>query len=115
MRGEASGQASVEVVALMPLLVVVVAVAAQLLAAGAARELAGNAAEAGAVALLQGGDAGRAARGALPGWSRRRLAVRVDGRRVHVRLRPPSLTRRLEEIFAATEVADAGPPPGHAR
>ena len=40
--------------------------------------------------LLQGGDPRAAARDAVPGWSRERMAVRVDGRRVHVRL-PPAI------------------------
>ncbi len=87
--GEA-GQASVELVALAPLVVLVVLSAAQLLAAGAARELAGHAAEAAAVALLQGSDPRAAARDAVPGWSRDRMAVRVDGRKVRVRLLPAS-------------------------
>ena len=49
-----SGQASVELVALVPLATLIALAIGQLLAAGAARELAGNAAEAGAAALLQG-------------------------------------------------------------
>ena len=70
------GQAAVEFALLAPLLVVVALAVAQLLAAGAASALAGHAAEAGAVALLQGGDPVTAARSALPGWSRRRVVVR---------------------------------------
>ena len=56
------GQASVELVAVLPLAVVVALAAGQAVAAGAAAELAGHAAEAGAVALLQDGDPRRAAR-----------------------------------------------------
>src|SRR5262249_62134556 len=66
------GQATVELVAILPLGLLVALTIAQLLAAGSARELAGNAAEAGAAALLQGSDPGKAARDALPGWSRGR-------------------------------------------
>jgi hypothetical protein len=98
----------VEVVALLPLLVVVVATVAQLLAAGLARELAGNAAEAGAIALLQGGNPRIAAGEALPGWSRERVEISVSGRRVRVRLRPPSPVARIGRLLAAVEVADAG-------
>ncbi len=105
------GQATVELVALVPLLVVVVAAIAQLLAAGAARELAGHAAQAGAMALLQGGDPKEAARKAVPGWSRDRLSVRVDGREVRVRLSPPALSRDLGELLATTRRAHAGPAP----
>lgn len=107
-RGD-GGQASVELVALAPLVVAVVLAAAQVLAAGAARELADHAAEAGAVALLQGGDPKAAARDAVPGWSRGRLAVRVDGRRVRVRLRPRAFLPALAGMLATTGEADAGP------
>lgn len=107
-RGE-RGQASVELVALAPLVVAVVLAAAQVLAAGAARELADHAAEAGAIALLQGGEPKAAARAAVPGWSRGRLAVRVDGRRVRVRLRPRAFLPALAGMLATTAEADAGP------
>jgi len=106
-----SGQASIELVALTPLLVVVVLAAAQLLAAGAARELADHAAEAGAVALLQGHDPQAAARDAVPGWSRGRVRVRVDGRRVQVRLRPRAVLPTLAGILQTTGDAHAGPVP----
>ena len=111
MTGRESGQASVELVALAPLLVLVALAAAQLLAAGAASELADHAAGAAAFALLQGGDPAVAARDAVPGWSRRDMSVRVDGRRVTVRLRPPSLVPGLARTLEATGVADAGPAP----
>ncbi len=113
MRGGGQrGQATVELVALLPVVVVVVVAIAQLLAAGAARELAGHAAQAGAMALLQGDDPEDAAREAVPGWSRARVAIRVDGRVVRVRLRPPALTRDLGEMLATTRRADAGPVAG---
>lgn len=110
MRGE-RGQASVELAVLAPLAVVVVFAVAQLLAAGVVRELAGHAAEAGAVAVLQGGDPAAAARDAVPGWSRERLEVKVDGQRVRVRMRPPSPLHPLGDLLAVTRRADAGPPP----
>lgn len=106
-----SGQATVELVALLPLLAVVAMGVLQLLAAGAAEEVADGAAEAGAVALLQDRDARDAARESLPGWSREHASIDVRGRRVRVEVRPrgpvPSLTRRL----LATATADAGPEP----
>ncbi|MDX6690343.1 MAG: hypothetical protein QOG15_1800 [Solirubrobacteraceae bacterium] len=104
-----SGQAAVELVVLAPLLVAIVLAAAQLLAAGVAAELAGHAAEAGAVALLQGEDPRAAARDAVPRWSRTRLAVRVHGRRVRVRMRPPSPIPGLADLLEVTRGADAGP------
>jgi hypothetical protein len=108
--GHAAGQASVELVALLPLALLVALAIAQLLAAGAARELAGNAAEAGAVALLQGTDPRAAARAALPGWSRERAAVHVAGRRVEVRVRPRAVLPLVVDRVAAVATADAGPP-----
>ena len=104
-----SGQATVELVAVLPVLVAVGLATGQLLAAGAARELAGNAAEAGAAAMLQGADARDAARAALPGWSRERAELRVDGRRVRVRLAPRTVLPGLASRLTATAVADAGP------
>ena len=109
-RSASAGQASVELVALLPLGLLVALAIAQLLAAGAARELAGNAAEAGAVALLQGGDPAAAARAALPGWSRERAGVRVSGRRVEIRIHPQTVIPLLADRLAAVASADAGPP-----
>ncbi|HWI08349.1 MAG TPA: hypothetical protein VNT54_12650 [Solirubrobacteraceae bacterium] len=103
------GQASVELVALAPLLLTSVLAAAQLLAAGAARELAGHAAGAGAIALLQGADPAVAARDALPGWSRGRVDVRIDGRRVRVHLRPRAFLPALGRVLESTGEAHAGP------
>jgi hypothetical protein len=104
------GQATVELVGALPLAVLVALAAGQLLAAGAARELAGNAAEAGAAAILQGTPEPRdAARDALPGWSKDRAEVRVEGRRVRVQLRPLVVVPGVADRLAATVVADAGP------
>jgi hypothetical protein len=109
--GREPGQASIELVALAPLLVAAVLAVAQLLAAGAARELADHAAEAGAVAVLQHTDPAAAARDALPGWSRGRIDVRVQANRVRVRLRPRAFLPKLAELLEATGVAYAGPRP----
>jgi Flp pilus assembly protein TadG len=106
--GSARGQASVEVVALLPLLLVVGAAMFAVLAAGAGRELAHHAAEAGAVALAEGADARAAARAAVPGWSRRGLSVDVRGTRVEVRLRPPAPVLGLGDVLTTRSVADAG-------
>jgi hypothetical protein len=105
------GQATLEFAVLAPLLIVVVLAAAQLLAAGAAAVLADHAAEAAAVALLQGGDPVAAARAAVPGWSRERMTVRIDGRRVRVRLRPAAPVAALGGLLEASREADAGPAP----
>ncbi|HEX7289652.1 MAG TPA: hypothetical protein VF250_00880 [Conexibacter sp.] len=94
---------------MLPLALLAALAIAQLLAAGAARELAGNAAEAGAVALLQGTDADAAARAALPGWSRERAVVRVTGRRVAIRIRPRAVLPLVADHLSAAATADAGP------
>jgi Flp pilus assembly protein TadG len=106
------GQASVELVALVPLLLAVGLGLFSLLAAGAAAEAAGGAAEAGAVALVQGRDAEAAARSALAGWPRPDTRIRVSGRRVSVRVTPHGPLRPLDERLAATVTADAGEEPG---
>jgi hypothetical protein len=102
------GQASVELLGVLPLLVVLGLAALQLLAVGYASVLAGNAAEAGALALAGASgaadarasgaaDARARVREALPGWSRTRAQVSIRGGRVTVRLRPPSLLHALAE------------------
>ena len=88
--GSQSGQAAVELVAVVPLLVVVLAVVAQLAVAGYALWSAGDAARAGARAAHVGGDAEAAARSALPGWLERGAEVDVAGP-VEVRVRAPAL------------------------
>lgn len=103
-----AGQASVELVALIPVAVTVVLTLLQVLAAGAARERAGHAAEAGAVALLQRADAGRAVRDALPGWSPHRLRVHIDGNDVAVRVQPITLVPGLAALLSSTVHAHAG-------
>ena len=69
---------------------------------GYASVLAGNAAEAGALALAAGGDPRAGVREALPGWSRARAEIDVSGGRVGVRLRPPALLRALGERLTVT-------------
>jgi Flp pilus assembly protein TadG len=102
------GQASVELVAALPALLLLALAIFQLLAVGYASVLAGDAAEAGALALAGGADARAAARNAVPGWSRAHMTVSVSGGHVSVRMRPPSplrtVARRLE-VHAGAAVA----------
>lgn len=93
---------------MLPLLVAVAVAIAQLLMAGAAKEYAGQAAEAGAVALLEGGDPAEAAREAVPGWSRSRLDVRVRGRSIRVAVRPTGLVPPLADLLVAHAEVQAG-------
>ncbi|MGI8579747.1 MAG: hypothetical protein ACR2K9_04255 [Solirubrobacteraceae bacterium] len=100
------GQASLEVVALAPVLAVVALGLLQLLAAGAAAEFADHAAEAAGVAIIQGAQPGRAARDAVPGWARSGLRVSVRAGQVRVSVRPPSPLRALGCLLTATSEAD---------
>ncbi len=103
------GQATVEVVALLPLVASAVLALTALLAAGQARELAGHAATAGAMAMLQGGDPVRAARAAAPGVPAGRMTVRVRGRTVRVRVAPRPPFGLAGRVLETSAEADAGP------
>ncbi|HEX6782394.1 MAG TPA: hypothetical protein VF125_10245 [Solirubrobacterales bacterium] len=103
------GQATVELVAALPALLLAALVALQLLAAGYALTLADGAAEAGALALASGGSAGEAARTALPGWAEDDVSVSVEGGEVSVRLRPPSPFRAVAQRLTVTSSAAARP------
>jgi hypothetical protein len=105
------GQATVELVALLPLLLAVALTAATILAGQAAAEQAGQAAEAGAIALIHGDDARAAARTAIPEQARGRTDVEVTGSRVTVTLRPRVPLGFLAAALEATATADAGPGP----
>jgi hypothetical protein len=85
------GQASVELLAGLPGLLLIAVVVMQLLAVGYTAVLAGDAAEAGALAMARGGGAEAAARSAIPGWARGGLQVRRAVGAVHVQMRPPRL------------------------
>ena len=104
------GQASVELVALLPVLLLVAVAAVQMLVVGYSAVLAGNAAEAGALTLAARGDPEAAARSALPGWSRKRVEVAVKGGHVRVRVRPPVLLGPLaRELEVTAEAAVEAP------
>jgi hypothetical protein len=103
------GQATIETVFVLPLLVTVALAIGHVLSAGVAHELAGHAAEAGAIAALRGGDAKEAVAAALPEWARDRTEVQVDERRVRVRLEPLAVAAAVADRLASTATADAGP------
>ena len=84
------GQASAELVAIIPALLLAVLVAAQLGLVGHALWSAGIAARAGARAAHVGGNPGAAARSALPAHLRKGARV-GDGDEVEVRVRVPTL------------------------
>jgi hypothetical protein len=103
------GQSTVEVVGMLPLLAIVAFAALQILAAGLAAELADHAAEAGAVAILEGTDPHDAAKHAIPGWSGAHVDVAVHGKTVRVRVRPPAAVRTVGNLLASTAEAKAAP------
>lgn len=107
--GREAGQASVELVAALPALLLAGLLALQLLAVGYALTLADGAAEAGALALATGRPAPAAVRDALPGWAEEEVEVSVRGGRVTVRLRPPSPFRALAEQLTIDSSAAARP------
>jgi hypothetical protein len=104
---EQRGQATVELVAALPVLLLAAMVALQLLATGYALTLADGAAEAGALALASGGSAAEAAREALPGWAEDDVEVVVEGGRVTVRLASPSLLPAIADRLAVSSSAAA--------
>jgi hypothetical protein len=89
--GRQVGQASVETVALLPLVVLVGALLWQAVVAGQALWLSGAAARAAARAAAVGGDARAAAEGALPAPLEAGLRVRAAGGGVRVAVRVPSV------------------------
>lgn len=103
------GQATVELLAAIPLLVLVGSVALQLLLAGYALTLADGAAEAGALALAAGGPARAAAEGSLPGWAEERAEIAVRGGEVTVQLQPPAFLGPIGERLAVTSSSYARP------
>jgi hypothetical protein len=103
------GQATVELVAALPALLLAALLALQLLAAGYAMTLADGAAEAGALALASGGSAAEAAREALPDWAKDDVSVTVEGGAVSVRLQPPSPIPSLSKRLTISSSASARP------
>ena len=99
---EDRGQASVELLAGVPALLLAAFVALQLLAVGYSLTLADGAAESGALAVAAGEPARPAVRGALPGWADGRVAIEKRDGRVSVEVRPPSPLRALSERLAVT-------------
>jgi hypothetical protein len=112
LRTSEAGQASAELVAIVPALLICVLVAAQIGLVGYALWSAGAAARAGARAAHVGGDVEAAARSALP--SPFRDGARVTGEdEVGVRVRIPTLLPGLPSIpLEAGAALTAGEDPG---
>lgn len=110
---DARGQASIELVAAVPALLLAGLLCLQLLATGYARTLADGAAEAGAIALATGRPAKPAVAGALPGWAQRRIRVERAGGRLTVLLRPPSALNAVSRALEVSSTAWARRPEGN--
>jgi hypothetical protein len=107
--GAAHGQASVELLAGLPALLLAGLIGFQLLLAGYSLSLADGAAEAGALAAAAGEDPNDAAREALPGWAEERVEVAALGGEVKVELSPPSPLPGLGEALSVSSRAWARP------
>ena len=106
------GQASVELLAGIPALLLAGLVALQLLAAGYTLTLADGSVEAGGLALAAGEPARPAVRDALPGWADKRVEVGVEGGSLSVRLRPPSPVPGIADRLASESRAWVRRPAG---
>jgi hypothetical protein len=114
-RQDPPGQASVELVAGVPALLLATVLALQLFLVGYSLTIADGAAEAGALAGAAGRDPRAAAREALPAWARGRTAVGAEGGKVSVELRPPAPLPALAEALAVTSEAWSRAPRGEGR
>ncbi len=103
------GQATLELLAAIPLLLLAGSIGLQLLLTGYALTLADGAAEAGALALAAGQPAKTAAEESLPAWADGDSEVSVDGGKVTVRLRPPSPFPAVGDRLAVTSTSFARP------
>jgi hypothetical protein len=108
-RLESRGQATVELLAAVPLLAMVGSVALQLLLTGYALLLADGAAEAGALALAAGRPAMPAVERSLPRWAQEAVEVSVRGGEVTVTLPPPAPITAIGERLAVTSSGYARP------
>ena len=102
------GQATIEVVAVLPLVLLLGVALMALLAARSASEGAAAAAQAGAMALIQGEDPEAAARAAIPG---RDATIELAGRRVRVVVHPRLDLPFVPGLLTGRATADAGPEP----
>lgn len=111
MRRRQSGQASVELVAALPFVLLVGALVWQCALAGHTAWLAAHAARAGARAELVDGDVDSAVRSVLPGGLERGLKVAREGGVVRVRVHVPLLLHRWRlpaTVGASSSLGGAG-------
>lgn len=85
------GQAQIELIAGVPLVILALLVVGQLFGVLYAQSLADGAAQAGALAAADGRSGERAARSAMRGWDRDRVDVEVDDGQVRVEVQPATV------------------------
>lgn len=108
---DSAGQASLELIGMMPLLMLAALLAFQLMAFGYAATMVGNAAEAASMAALRGESTTEAAAESVPGWPKSSISVDREGERVEVSLTVPSPFDFLEKklkVSADATVRKAG-------
>ena len=98
------GQASLELIAAVPAILLVGLLCLQLLATGYSASVADGAAEAGAIALAAGLPADEAIGAALPEWAQDRSDIEREGGRLTVTVLPPS---PLPPLAHALEVSSS--------
>jgi len=104
MSGE-RGQASVEVVAAVPALLLVAVLCLQLLVTGYSVTLVDGAAEAGALAVAADLPAAPAVQAALPGWADDRFEIDRRGGRLTIALRPPAPFAAIADALEVSSTA----------
>ncbi|UJA20672.1 pilus assembly protein [Thermoleophilia bacterium SCSIO 60948] len=103
------GQASVELIAVVPALLLAGLIGLQMALAGLSWSHADSAVEAGALAAAGGGEPEAAVRSSLPGWAREGAEIEADGGEVRLRLEPPSIVPGLGDALAVEATAWARP------
>lgn len=106
------GQASVELIAAVPALLLAGLLGLQLLVAGYTLTLVDGAAEAGAMAVAAGLEPGPAVRNALPGWERQGVGLVKSGGRLTVTVQPPSPLAFVADALEVSSSAWVRPPAG---
>mgnify|MGYP006952616036 CR=1 FL=1 len=106
------GQATLEVIAGVPLLALGALVALQLCAVAYAVHLADGAAEAGALAIAADRPPGPAVRGALPAWAADEVSVEAESGHVRVEVQPPAPLPAIAKALTVDSSAWARPPDG---
>ncbi len=99
------GQASVEILGAVPVLLLAALCLFQLLAAGYAIVIADNASQAAAVAVANGDDPDDAAHEAAPGLSHKSVRVVQRGEKITVTLRPPGPVKQISEKLMVSSSA----------